>query len=99
MGPGLAIPAAALLLAGSAHAHSHKLKSLEIVHPWCIETTDASKPVAVFMTIRNSARRPDQLLRATTSIAGKAEFVRRPVANRAPIPALRSKSRAKASST
>lgn len=65
---------AGFMLAGSAHAHSHKLKSLEIVHPWCIETSDTAKPVAVFMTIRNAGGRPDKLLRASTSMAAKAEL-------------------------
>jgi copper(I)-binding protein len=66
--------AAAMLVATAAHAHSHKLKSLEIVHPWCWETQDATKAVAVYMTIRNSARRADRLLRASTSIADKTEL-------------------------
>ena len=65
---------AGLVLAGSAHGHSHKFKSLEIVHPWCFETTDTAKPVAVFMTIRNAGGRPDRLLRASTSLAAKAEL-------------------------
>ena len=65
---------AGFMLAGSAHAHSHKFKSLEVVHPWCIETSDAAKPVAVFMTIRNAGGRPDKLLRASTSMAAKAEL-------------------------
>ena len=69
----LALAAAALLFATAAQAHSHKIKSLEIVHPWCIETNDTANPVSVFMTIKNSGR-PDKLLRATTSIAGKAEL-------------------------
>ena len=69
----LVLAAAAVLVATAAQAHSHKLKSLEIVHPWCIETTDTAKAVSVFMTIKNSGR-PDKLLRATTSIAGKTEL-------------------------
>ena len=69
----LAIPIAAMLLTGSAHAHSQKFKRLEIVHPWCVET-DAASTVAVYMTVRNSARQPDRLLRATTAIADKAEL-------------------------
>ncbi len=69
----LALAAAALLFATAALAHSHKFKRLEIVHPWCIETNDTANPVSVFMTIKNSGR-PDRLLRATTSIAGKAEL-------------------------
>ena len=63
---------AGLVLANSAHGHSHKFKSLEIVHPWCFETSDTAKPVAVFMTIRNAGGRPDKLLRASTSMADKA---------------------------
>ena len=69
----LALAAAALFVATAALAHSHKLKNLEIVHPWCIETNDTANPVSVFMTIKNSGR-PDKLLRATTSIAGKSEL-------------------------
>jgi copper(I)-binding protein len=69
----LVLAAAALFVATAALAHSHKLKNLEIVHPWCIETNDTANPVSVFMTIKNSGR-PDKLLRATTSIAGKSEL-------------------------
>ena len=69
----LALAAAALLFATAAQAHSHKIKNLEIVHPWCIETNDTANPVSVFMTIKNNGR-PDRLLRATTSIAGKTEL-------------------------
>ena len=69
----LVLAAAALFVATAALAHSHKLKNLEIVHPWCIETNDTANPVSVFMTIKNSGR-PDKLLRATASIAGKAEL-------------------------
>jgi copper(I)-binding protein len=70
----LAPAAAAMVLATAAHAHSHKFRNLEIVHPWCVETQDAAQPVAVFMTIKNAGTRPDKLLRATTSIAGKTEL-------------------------
>jgi periplasmic copper chaperone A len=70
----LALAAAAMLVATPAQAHSHKFKTLEIVHPWCIETSDAAKPVIVSMTIRNAGGRPDTLLSAKTSIAAKAEL-------------------------
>jgi copper(I)-binding protein len=70
----LSLAAAAMLVATGAHAHSHKFKTLEIVHPWCIETNDAAKPVAIYMTIRNAGGRPDKLLRATTTMAAKAEL-------------------------
>lgn len=69
----LALAALALLVATAAQAHSHKVKNLEIVHPWCIETNGTANPVSVFMTIKNNGR-PDKLLRASTSIAGKAEL-------------------------
>jgi periplasmic copper chaperone A len=69
----LALAAAAICAATAAQAHSHKFKTLEIVHPWCIETKDAANPVAVFMTIKNSGK-PDKLLRATSAIADRAEL-------------------------
>jgi len=65
---------AGVMLASGAQAHSHKVKKLEIVHPWCIETNDTAKSVAVYMTIRNAGGRPDKLLSATTSMAAKAEL-------------------------
>lgn len=70
----LILAAVALLVATAAQAHSHKHKQLEIVHPWCIETGDTANPVAVFMTIKNASAKPDKLLRASTSIAGKTEL-------------------------
>src|SRR5204862_5166388 len=70
----LVLAAAAMLLASAAQAHSHKFKKLEIVHPWCVETSDAAKPVVVSMTIKNAGGRPDRLLSATTSMAAKAEL-------------------------
>ena len=69
-----AIVVATMLHATAAQAHSHKFKRLEIVHPWCIETSDATKPVIVSVTIRNAGRQPDKLLSATTSMAAKTEF-------------------------
>ena len=70
----LVLAAAALLVATAAQAHSHKFKKLEIVHPWCIETSDTAKPVIVSMTIKNAGGKPDKLLSATTSMAAKAEL-------------------------
>src|SRR5215212_6068224 len=66
--------AIAMLVATAAQAHSHKFKTLEIVHPWCIETSDKTEPVIVSMTIRNAGGRPDKLLSTKTSIAAKAEL-------------------------
>ena len=70
----LALAAAMVLAASSAQAHSHKLKTLEIVHPWCLETEDTTKPVVVSMTIRNAGGKPDRLLRASAASAAKAEL-------------------------
>jgi copper(I)-binding protein len=69
-----ALAAAALFAASTAHAHSHKLKKLEIVHPWCIETGDTAKPVVVSMTIKNAGSKPDRLLRAAAPGAAKTEL-------------------------
>src|SRR4051812_15245485 len=69
----LSLAAATLLAANTADAHSHKVKQLEIVHPWCIETEDATKPVVVSMTIKNAGK-PDRLLSASTLEAAKAEL-------------------------
>lgn len=68
------IVAAMTLLAATAHAHSQKFKTLEIGHPWCIETEDTAKPVVVSMTIRNTGAKPDRLLHASTSSAAKTEL-------------------------
>ena len=70
----VALMSAALLIATAAQAHSHKVKKLEIVHPWCIETSDTEKPVIVSMTIKNAGGRPDRLLSARTTMAAKAEL-------------------------
>ena len=70
----LALAAAVVLAASTAHAHSIKAKQLTIVHPWCIEPEDTTKPVVVSMTIRNAGAKPDRLLRASTSGAAKAEL-------------------------
>jgi copper(I)-binding protein len=70
----LAIVIVTALLAETAHAHSHKFKALEIVHPWCIETEDTAKPVVVSVTIRNAGSKPDRLLRASVPNAVKTEL-------------------------
>ena len=68
------IVAATMLLADAAHAHSQKFKTLEIVHPWCIETDGNANPVVVSMTIRNTGTKPDRLLRVSAPIAAKTEL-------------------------
>ena len=68
------IVAAMMLLATAAHAHSQKFKTLEIVHPWCIETEGNANPVVVSMTIRNTGTKSDRLLQVSASIAAKTEL-------------------------
>ena len=59
-----------------AAAHSHKTKSLEIVHPWTPETVQKEATTArVFMTIKNRGRVPDRLISASTPRAEKVELV------------------------
>ncbi len=63
------------LIAGAcgAQAHSYKQKSLEIVHPWCLETGAADRTAAIYMVVRALTRRGDRLTAARTAI-GKAEL-------------------------
>jgi len=70
----LAILIAVPLLTAAAQAHSQKFKTLEIVHPWCIETDDTTKPVVISMTIRNVGSKPDRLLRVSAENAARAEL-------------------------
>jgi copper(I)-binding protein len=70
----LTLAAATLLVVNAANAHSHKLKKLTIVHPWCIETEDTAKPVVVSMTIKNAGAQGDRLLSASASSAAKTEL-------------------------
>jgi copper(I)-binding protein len=70
----LTLAASLVFAASAAHAHSHKLKTLEIVHPWCLETEDTTKPVVVSMTIKNGGSKPDKLLRASAASAAKTEL-------------------------
>jgi copper(I)-binding protein len=67
--------AASCLQSGYALAHSHKQKGLEIVHPWCFETADASvKTNAVYMLIKNLTKRADRLIGASSTRARKIEI-------------------------
>jgi periplasmic copper chaperone A len=56
-----------------AHAHSYKQKSLEIVHPWCLETGAADRTAAIYMVVRALTKRGDRLTAARTAI-GTAEL-------------------------
>jgi copper(I)-binding protein len=65
---------AATTLALPAAAHSHKTKSLEIVHPHTRATAKDATTARVFMTVKSINGRPDRLVSASTSRAGKVEL-------------------------
>ena len=60
-------------LAWPAAAHSHKTKTLEIVHPWTKASAEAGS-ARIFMTVKSLNGRPDRLVGASTSRAGKVEL-------------------------
>jgi periplasmic copper chaperone A len=65
----------AAALAPPAAPHSHKTKSLEIVHPWArASAKDATTSARVFMTVKSLSGRPDRLISASTTRAGKVEL-------------------------
>jgi periplasmic copper chaperone A len=86
----LAAAIVAACVACGAHAHSYKQKSLEIVHPWCLETSE--KTATIYMVVRTLTKRGDKLTAARTAI-GTAEL-REPAAGDGskPIAALEVKS-------
>jgi len=72
---------AVLLLAGATLApsagltHSHKRKSLEIVHPYTMEMLKKETTTAqVFMVIKNSGGTPERLISASTPRAAKVDL-------------------------
>jgi copper(I)-binding protein len=71
---GLLLLLAAAALTLPAAAHSHKTKSLEIVHPWTRASAKDATTTRVFMTVRTLNGRPDRLVSASTTRAGKVEL-------------------------
>jgi len=65
---------AAAALAAPALSHSHKTRSLEIVHPHTLQTQKGAVSARVLMTIRNSGRAPDRLVSASTPRAARVEL-------------------------
>lgn len=67
---------AAMIVAPSAGlSHSHKKKSLEVVHPWTMATLKQDTgPARVYMTVKNGGRTPDRLVSASTPRAEKVEL-------------------------
>lgn len=78
------------IVAGPAHAHGYKRKTLEIVHPWTSEKPEAiATEAAVGMTIRNAGRQAERLIAARSSVAERVE-IRRPEAGHVQASAKRS---------
>jgi hypothetical protein len=69
-------------LAGAALAHGYKKNGLEIIHPWTMETSEATAKIS--MTIRNKGKVADRLIAvkgdgaSTTTLqaAGEGEAAR-----------------------
>ena len=60
---------AAAAVALPAAAHSHKTKTLEVVHPWTSASAQAkdTKAARIFMTVKSIDGRPDRLVSASTA--------------------------------
>jgi copper(I)-binding protein len=64
---------AAAAVALPAAAHSHKTKTLEIVHPWTSASAKVNdaKTAHIYMTVRSVDGSPDRLVSASTTKGGK----------------------------
>ncbi len=72
----LLLAALALGATSAATAHSHKKKSLEVVHPWTAAMLNPNiENISVYMTIKNRGKNPERLLRVETSLAQKVELI------------------------
>ena len=65
---------AMLLAAANAFAHSHEKGDLQVRHPWSRATPPGAKVAAGYLEIRNSGKKPDRLIGASTPLAGKVEM-------------------------
>ncbi|MBO0905986.1 copper chaperone PCu(A)C [Jiella sonneratiae] len=70
------IAAAAIICAASlpAGAHSYKVGTLEIGHPWSRATLPNAPVAGGYMTITNTGKTADRLLGGTTPAAAKVEL-------------------------
>jgi copper(I)-binding protein len=78
-----ALALAMLAIEQAAMAHSHRHRSIEIVHPWTSATQAAStatRPIdaVIRMTIKLGGERADRLMAARTDIAEKVDLVAGP---------------------
>lgn len=65
---------AGLLLAAGVAAHSFKLGTLELGHPWSRAMPETSTTGAAYLSIKNTGKETDTLLSASTPRADKAEL-------------------------
>lgn len=79
---------AAALAPHAASAHSHKRKTLEIVHPWTTAMGEERVVnVTVYMKVKNEARAAERLLGAATPHAEKVELIDLKVVDGVKLPA------------
>ena len=72
----LVLAAAATANWSAVEAHSHKKKTLEIVHPWTTAMVEERVVnVAVYMKLKNQGRAPERLLGATSPHADRVELI------------------------
>ncbi|MGF1724654.1 copper chaperone PCu(A)C [Photobacterium nomapromontoriensis] len=57
-----------------AQAHDYKLGEIHIKHPWSKQVPPSSQVAAAFFTVMNHGDTPDELLSASSPIAGKTEL-------------------------
>jgi copper(I)-binding protein len=67
--------AVVLLLAGigAASAHSYKLGTLEIGHPWARATPPTAPTGGGYLSVKNTGTEPDKLLSASSPAAGAVQ--------------------------
>ena len=59
---------------GLAAADDYQLQSLRIEHPFARATPPGARAAGVFLTIKNTGRQPDRLLRVSSPVADVAEL-------------------------
>lgn len=68
------LSATSVAVATAASAHSYKLGSLEISHPWTRATAATAPTAGGFLKITNTGTTPDRLVSATSTASSKAEI-------------------------
>jgi copper(I)-binding protein len=69
-----ALSASAVLGLAAAQAHEIKLGNLVIHHPWSRQSPAAADVASGFMTITNTGKEDDRLLKATSEISSSAQI-------------------------